>query len=293
VAASKSNNSADEALDAGIPWSVACNEREIVSMNPTSRRALPRRSRAARSQTAIAMAALGAVALLARALPDKNPPLIDRRARRIARSRPMRRAGRILSPLFPLGLPGGYITIAYLTARALHRRGQRGGPAIVTSAWLGWLVHRAAKLVFERERPRRRGAMRRDDSYPSGHTTGATALMLTTAYVLRRRDLISLPRATAIATIAPITMGAYRVISDEHWATDVVGGWLLGGAVALACNAALADAVGGAARKIKAPGARPRALYRHGRQEQPMFSAEVGRVDSPDVRAGTARPFAR
>jgi hypothetical protein len=293
VAASKSNNSTDDALDAGISWSVACNEQEIVSMNPTSRRALPHPSRAATSQIAIAAAALGAMVFLARDLRDNNPPLIDRRARRIARSRPMRRADRVLSPLFPLGLPGGYITIAYLTARALHRRGQRGGPAIVTSAWLGWLVHRAAKLVFERERPRRRGVKRRTDSYPSGHTTGATALALTTAYVLHRRDLISLPRATAIATIAPVTMGAYRVISEEHWATDVVGGWLLGGAVALVCNAALADALGGAARKIKAPGARPRALYRHSRQERPMFSAEVGRVDSPDVRAGTARPFAR
>jgi membrane-associated phospholipid phosphatase len=147
--------------------------------------------------------------------------------------------------------------------------------------------------VFVRERPRRRGVKRRTDSYPSGHTTGATALALTTAYVLHRRDLISFPHAIAIATIAPTTMGAYRVISDEHWATDVVGGWLLGGAVGLACNAALADALGGAARQIKGPGARPRALYRHGRQERPMFSGEVGRVDFPDVRAGTARPFGR
>jgi membrane-associated phospholipid phosphatase len=293
VAASKSNNSADDVLDARYSWRVACNEREFVSMNPTSGRAFPHRSRAAGSQIAIAAAALGSMALLARALRDKNPPTIDRRARRIAQSRPMRRADRVLSPLFPLGLPGGYITIAYLTARALHRRGQRGGPAIVTSAWLGWLVHRTAKLVFVRERPRRRGVKRRTDSYPSGHTTGATALALTTAYVLHRRDLISFPHAIAIATIAPTTMGAYRVISDEHWATDVVGGWLLGGAVGLACNAVLADALGGAARQIKGPGARPRALYRHGRQERPMFSGEVGRVDFPDVRAGTARPFGR
>lgn len=197
-------------------------------------------------------AALAATALIARALRDDDPPRIDRRARRLARSRPGRALDAVMWPLFPIGLPGGYITIAYATARALHRRGQRGGPAIVTSAWLGWLVHRAAKLVYRRERPRRPGIKRRTDSYPSGHTTGATSLSLTTAYVLHRQRLISLPRAAAIATIPPIVMGAYRVISDEHWATDVVGGWLLGSAIAFGCSAALADSGGGAARKLKA-----------------------------------------
>jgi membrane-associated phospholipid phosphatase len=208
----------------------------------------------------------------------------------------MRRVDRVLSPLFPLGLPGGYITVAYLTARALHRRGQRGGPAIVTSAWLGWLVHRAAKLVYTRKRPRHRGEKQRTDSYPSGHTTGATALALTTAYVLHRRGVVSLPRAISIASIPPGVMGAYRVIADAHWATDVVGGWLLGGAIGLTCNAALADTLGGAAREIqnvKASESRPRALRRRGRPERPTFAAEVGRVDSPDGRADIARPSVR
>lgn len=197
-------------------------------------------------------AALGATMLVAGLLRDGNPPSIDRRARRVARSRRGRALDRMLSPLFPIGLPGGYITIAYATAHALHRREKRGGPAIVTSAWVGWLVHRAAKLVYARERPRRPRVKRRWDSYPSGHTTGATALSLTTAYVLHRRGLISLPRAATLGTLPPIVMGAYRVISEEHWATDVVGGWLLGGAIAFACNAALADSIGGAAHRLKA-----------------------------------------
>jgi hypothetical protein len=196
-------------------------------------------------------AALGATALMASLLRDGYPPRFDRRARRLARSRPGRVLDRTLWPLFPIGLPGGYITIAYATAHSLHRRGQRGGPAIVTSAWLGWLVHRAAKLVYARERPRRPRVKRRWDSYPSGHTTGATALSVTTAYVLHRAGLISLRRAAAIAAIPPIVMGAYRVISDEHWATDVVGGWLLGSAIALGCNAALADSAGGAALRLR------------------------------------------
>jgi len=195
--------------------------------------------------------AFGATALIAGLLRDGDPPAIDRRARRLVRSRPGRALDKMLWPLFPIGLPGGYITIAYATAHSLHRRGQRGGPAIVASAWLGWMVHRAAKLVYVRERPRRPRVKRRWDSYPSGHTTGATALSLTTAYILHRRGLVSRRRAAAIAAIPPIVMGAYRVISEEHWATDVIGAWFLGGAIAFGCNAALADSPGGAAPRLR------------------------------------------
>lgn len=266
----------------------------MVTKKPIARPQRVRRtSRDAASQLVIAAAALSAMVLMARVLQNDDPPLIDRRVRRLARSRPIRSMKKLLSPLFPLGLPGGYIAIAYATAHGLHRRGQRGGPAIVTSAWLGWLVHRAAKLVITRRRPHRRGAKPRNDSYPSGHTAGATALALTTAYVLRRRRLISLPSAVAIASIAPTVMGAYRVIDDEHWATDVVGGWLLGGAIALTCNAALADASGGAARNVKASEASPRVRHRRGRPARPTSEVEVDRGGSLGGRAGTARPSAR
>jgi undecaprenyl-diphosphatase len=229
--------------------------------------------------------------LIAHALRADDPPPIDRRVRRVARSRRVRAMNKFLWPLFPLGLPGGYITIAYATANALRRRRHAGGPAIVASAWLGWLVHRAAKLALKRERPRRRGMRRRTDSYPSGHTTGATAMSLTTAYVLRRCRLISRPSALALASIPPIVMGAYRVIDDEHWATDVVGGWLLGTAIGLGCNAVLADAVGGGARQVTGSAGSPRAPRRRGHREPPTFAKEVGRGGSPGDRAGTARPF--
>jgi len=231
--------------------------------------------------------------LLARGLRDDDPPWIDRRARRLARTRQMRRARTLLSPLFPLGLPGGYITIAHLTARALRRRGERGGPAIVSSAWLGWLVHRAAKLVYTRERPHSRGVRRRTDSYPSGHTTGATALALSIAYVLRRERLISRPRAIAVASIPAIVMGAYRIIDDEHWATDVIGGWLLGGAIALGSIAVLADSDGGTATQLKASAGSPRPLSRRGRREPQTFATAAGRDDSPGGRVDTAPPFVR
>lgn len=162
-----------------------------------------------------------------------DPPAVDLRIRRAALTTPGRAAGRALAPLFPIGLPAGYLAIAYSTAHWLRKRGIHGDRSIVASAWLGWLLHRAVKVVLIRQRPRRPDARVRYDSFPSGHTTGATALALTTAIVLQRDGLISPRRAAAIGVGAPLLMGFYRIVADDHWATDVAGGWVLGSAIAL------------------------------------------------------------
>jgi undecaprenyl-diphosphatase len=162
-----------------------------------------------------------------------DPPAVDLGVRRAARTTVGRAAGRTLSPLFPIGLPAGYLVIAYSTAHWLRKRGARGGRSIIASAWLGWLLHRAVKVVLIRRRPSRPGARVRYDSFPSGHTTGATALALTTAITLQRDGLVSPRRAAAIGVGGPLLMGFYRVVADDHWATDVAGGWVLGTAIAL------------------------------------------------------------
>jgi membrane-associated phospholipid phosphatase len=199
--------------------------------------ARPRITESRSAQIALAVAAATGVVWLAQGLEFDRPTRLDRRVRRLARGASMDGARLVLSPLFPIGLPGAYITVAHATSHWLGRRRKRGGSAIVSAAWLGWLVQRAIKVGYRRERPLRPDVRRRTDSYPSGHTTGTTALALTLALVLRREGLISTRRAAAIAIGAPAIMGAYRVIADDHWATDVVGGWMLGGAIALACGA--------------------------------------------------------
>jgi undecaprenyl-diphosphatase len=186
-------------------------------------------------------AAAGAV-LLARALQFDTPPAIDRRIRRAATSPALRPVAAAMWPMFPLGLPGGYIAVAYVLARSLRQKRRAGGPAIVTSAWAGWLVHRAIKVVYRRERPRREGRPRRTESYPSGHTTGTTALSITAARVLAREGAISRNVAVALALLPPVVMGTYRVLADDHWATDVVGGWLVGAAIGLSCDGVLGEA---------------------------------------------------
>ena len=236
----------------------------VAERAPRVRRARPRASahqpRVVRD-LGLAAAAAGGFALLANVLAPETPAAIDRWVRRRSRTPALHRASRAMAPLFLVGLPGGYITIAYVLAHALRRRRRRGGPAIVTAAWAGWLVHRAAKLVLVRERPRKRGARRRTDSYPSGHTTGTTAMVMTGARILARQGLLSERRALALGIGAPVVMGTYRVLDDEHWATDVLGGWLLGSSIALVCDALLAD-FGGARppteSAARAPSARPR-----------------------------------
>ncbi|HXD47519.1 MAG TPA: phosphatase PAP2 family protein [Gemmatimonadaceae bacterium] len=211
-----------------------------------------------------AAAAAGAAALLAACIDERRPPSIDLRIRRAMQTPAAERTRELLSPLFPFGLPGAFIPAAHLVARRLQRRGLAGGPAIVTAAWFGWLGQRGVKLVYHRERPARRGVRRRTDSYPSGHTTGITAVALTTAAVLARRRVISHRAARRLAVGAPAVMGAYRVIADEHWATDVLGGWLCGAAIAIGCVAVLGD-VGGARRRQGVPRVRSSARARQPR----------------------------
>ena len=202
---------------------------------------LPRRESDPSSRSLLGMTALSAIgfAVLGSRLAFDRPTQLDRRVRRLAQQPSLDKLRIALKPLFPIGLPGGYITIAYATAMRMKRRHKHGSRAITTAAWLGWLVHRAFKLGYFRERPPRPGVRRRTDSYPSGHTTGATALAVATALVLERQGLISRERAAAIALGAPAVMGTYRVIAYDHWTTDVLGGWMLGTAIGLTCYAAL------------------------------------------------------
>lgn len=68
--------------------------------------------------------------------------------------------------------------------------------------------------------------------YPSGHSAnsvllwGALAVVLVTSGLVRRRW----PLVTSIAAVAVI-VGVASVFRDTHWVTDVLAGWLIGGAL--------------------------------------------------------------
>ncbi|MEP6729883.1 MAG: phosphatase PAP2 family protein [bacterium] len=141
-------------------------------------------------------------------------------------------------------LPGERLvhpTIAALTAATLLLA--RGGPPTrmlipLASASLGGIItHHVVKFFYHRHRPA--GALARaktEAAFPSGHTTNATAVLATSAYMLVREGVVPLPVAIAVAVVIIALTGASRVALGWHWGTDVIGGWFGGiGVAALSC----------------------------------------------------------
>jgi undecaprenyl-diphosphatase len=91
--------------------------------------------------------------------------------------------------------------------------------------------------VRRRRPPSQRGEKNYLEAFPSGHTTPVTAITLTAAYVAARERLAPASRLAPAALATAAVVGATRVYLDQHWATDVAGGWALGGIVAALCGA--------------------------------------------------------
>ena len=89
------------------------------------------------------------------------------------------------------------------------------------------------KRIYRRERPAG-GALHGEStfSFPSGHSAASAAVFGTLAYVLWREDMLDDELALALALIPPALIGTSRTYLDVHYATDVLGGWSVGGVVA-------------------------------------------------------------
>ena len=130
--------------------------------------------------------------------------------------------------------------IAAVTAATLLLT--RPGPAL--RFWLplagaslgGILVHHLVKFIYHRPRPE--VALLRDKTeaaFPSGHTTNATAVVATSAYILVREGMVSVPAAVSSVIVLCVATGLSRVVLGWHWGTDVLGGWMAGIGVAALC----------------------------------------------------------
>lgn len=109
----------------------------------------------------------------------------------------------------------------------------RSGAALAMTAILSNIASDVLKGAFARPRP---DIVPHLDfvnslSFPSGHATNAAAVYFLFAMLVPAARRIGWLIGAAILTIAT---GWSRVALGVHWPSDVIGGWLLGGAFALA-----------------------------------------------------------
>jgi undecaprenyl-diphosphatase len=116
-------------------------------------------------------------------------------------------------------LPAALVILAFLAAHGLSN---------------------GVKLVVQRERPYPvHGFSARPDSYsyPSGHALEATALYVTVALLATRYGIRKRARWWLVMGSLSVAflIGFSRVYLGYHYATDVIGGWAAGLAIALTC----------------------------------------------------------
>lgn len=145
---------------------------------------------------------------------------------------------------------GGFTVLTLITVLAaalLLMHGRRKQAAIFAGAVVAAQVAvEALKGLFERARP---DLVPHHDlvyshSFPSGHSAMTPVVYLTLAAIVaageERRSVRWLMLASA--SLLTLAVGISRVYLGVHWPTDVLGGWALGIAIALAASYALHQA---------------------------------------------------
>lgn len=129
------------------------------------------------------------------------------------------------------------ITMAVATLLAMT---YRIGPAIllVSAIFATYLLNTVLKAVFDRTRPDflAQSIDIETSSFPSSHAMMSAVLYLLLA-AIAAREIADRRLATAlivIASLLAVAVGATRVYLGAHWPSDVLAGWLLGAAAALA-----------------------------------------------------------
>ena len=100
------------------------------------------------------------------------------------------------------------------------------------------ILNRVLKALYQRDRPLHEHgwAMAEGWSFPSGHASGALVVYGMLAYLLCRitPGRWRLPIALA-ATLIALAVGYSRVVLQVHYASDVLAGFLTGGAWLIVC----------------------------------------------------------
>ena len=134
------------------------------------------------------------------------------------------------------------MTIVVVLALFFHRK-RREATILITTAISAQTSIEVMKFLYDRPRPTLLTPQIHafTKSFPSGHTTESTAIFLTVATVIASLEAKDNTKILAyvVATLVIFAIGFSRVYLGMHWPTDVLGGWVLGTAWALAAWTAL------------------------------------------------------
>ncbi len=200
---------------------------------------------------AVAAGAAAGTGLLAYASSTRKSAAADEKFRtktRAPKGSPVRHVAKAIAPLgkWYFYLPGAAVAAAYVAARAhsgdddSRRAGYAGAAAVLGT---GLLASGLAPL-FDKLLPQPPSPPGHRDPHhpvvPSGHAFGPGAVMLAMAYVGMRERHTPMGVTISAATIVPLVTAGGKILEEKHWATDVLGGYLAGIAVAATCLACYA-----------------------------------------------------
>uniref|UniRef100_B0T8E5 Phosphoesterase PA-phosphatase related n=1 Tax=Caulobacter sp. (strain K31) TaxID=366602 RepID=B0T8E5_CAUSK len=110
---------------------------------------------------------------------------------------------------------------------------------VLVGAGGGVAISQVLKQVFGRERPDLiyRAVEAANPSFPSGHAMLSAVVFLTLGALAARFSDLRRIKALALSAgvLLSLLVGASRIYLGVHWTSDVLGGWSLGAAWAMAC----------------------------------------------------------
>jgi hypothetical protein len=138
------------------------------------------------------------------------------------------------------GGTAGMAVLALIGAGLLWRMGRRAEAGIVIGAAVGAeLLVQGFKHLYGRARPPviDRLTVATNFALPSGHALVSIVVLgvLAAVAVLLSHRLAVQAGAVALAIAGTVTIGVSRLYLGVHWVTDVLTGWLLGGAWLALC----------------------------------------------------------
>ncbi|WP_309606160.1 phosphatase PAP2 family protein [Phenylobacterium sp.] len=140
------------------------------------------------------------------------------------------------------------VTVVGVLAFLMHGR-RRHALVLAATVLLADISSEGLKVFYHRPRPELvpHGSYVYSASFPSGHSTLSAATYLTLAMLIASLEPNRATKAMVylLAMVLVLAIGFSRVYLAVHWPSDVLAGWCLGGAWALAAWSVLLRIPGG------------------------------------------------